>query len=126
MEFPKQLLYTKEHVWVELANGQVRVGITDFAQSQLNDVVFVELPQVGDAVKAAEKFAIVESVKSVSDIYGPFDGKVVEVNSKLADAPELINQDPYGEGWIAMLEAASPIRREDLLNAEDYEAVVAD
>ncbi|HYU40452.1 MAG TPA: glycine cleavage system protein GcvH, partial [Acidimicrobiia bacterium] len=100
MDFPEGLRYTKEHEWVALEGNRARVGITDYAQDALGDIVYVELPEVGRTVRAMEACAEVESTKSVSDIYTPVSGTVVEVNTTLADAPERINQSPYGDGWI--------------------------
>ena len=103
--YPSELRYSEDHEWLKLEEGnRARVGITDFAQKELGDVVFVELPEEGTALNAGESFAVVESVKAVSDIYAPVSGKVVEVNDALNDSPELINEDPYGEGWIAIID----------------------
>lgn len=122
--YPVELKYTEEHEWVRVEGNVARVGITDFAQKELGDVVFVELPGVGDSIKAAESLGVVESVKAVSDIYSPVSGQIVKVNEKLEDSPELINQDPYGEGWIAEIEVEDPKELEGLLTAEEYQAIV--
>ncbi|MFO7310764.1 MAG: glycine cleavage system protein GcvH [Bacillota bacterium] len=122
--YPEDLRYSKEHEWVRQEGNRVRVGITYYAQHELGDVVFVDLPQEGSIFQAGEAFAVVESVKAVSDIYAPVSGRVVEVNRELADRPELINQDPYGAGWIAVLEMENPAELEDLLDAEAYRALV--
>ncbi|MGI6558923.1 MAG: glycine cleavage system protein GcvH [Limnochordia bacterium] len=122
--YPAELKYTEEHEWVRVEGNVARVGITDFAQKELGDVVFVELPGVGDSIKAAESLGVVESVKAVSDIYSPVSGQIVKVNEKLEDSPELINQDPYGEGWIAEIEVEDPKELEGLLTAEEYQAIV--
>lgn len=106
MKFPEHLQYSKEHEWVRREGNRAVVGISDYAQSQLGDIVFVELPAVGAAVTVGKRFSVVESVKAVSDIYAPLSGRIIEVNSALDDAPEKVNQDPYGEGWIAVIEIA--------------------
>lgn len=123
--YPVELRYTKEHEWVKIEEGnKVRVGITDFAQSELGDVVFVELPDLDLEVEAGDNLAVVESVKAVSDIYAPISGIVLEVNDKLSDSPELVNQDPYGKGWIAVLEIQDASQIGALLTAEQYEAYI--
>lgn len=124
-EVKQKLKYSKEHEWVEvLENNRVRVGITDFAQHSLGDIVFVELPEVDDEVSANSTFGSVESVKAVSDIYTPLSGKVVEVNTALEDAPESINDDPYNAGWIVVIELSDPAELDQLLTAEEYEAFI--
>lgn len=125
MNIPQNLKYSKEHEWVKIEGSRVTIGISDFAQSQLGDVVFVELPELDKTVKAGAGFAVVESVKAVSDIYAPLSGCVVEVNEKLSDAPETVNQDPYGEGWIAVLEISDAAELDALLDAAGYEAFLA-
>jgi glycine cleavage system H protein len=120
---PEDLQYTKSHEWVRSQDGTVTIGITDHAQEELGDVVFVELPDVGSTIEAGDSFGTVESVKAVSDLYTPVGGEVVEVNSSLEDAPEKINDDPYGEGWIVKL---STSEEGDLLSPEEYEKVVED
>jgi len=119
-ELPGDLRYTAEHEWVRIDGDQVRIGITDFAQDQLGDVVFVALPEVGAAVSAGASFAEIESTKSVSDIYAPVSGRVLAVNAALADRPEAINRDPYGEGWICELSVADPTELDALLDAAAY------
>lgn len=106
-ENPKDLKYSKEHEWIRQEGNTGVVGITHFAQDQLGDVVFVELPEVGRVLKAGEQFGVVESVKTVSDLYSPANGKVVAINEKLADKPEVVNTDPYGEGWMIKMEVES-------------------
>ena len=125
MNIPQNLKYSKEHEWVKLEGTRATIGITDFAQSQLGDVVFVEVPEIDKKVKAGDGLAVVESVKAVSDIYAPLAGSVVEINENLGDAPEAVNQDPYGEGWIAVLEIADETELEGLLDAAAYAAFVA-
>ena len=124
MNTPDNLKYAASHEWARLeADGSVTIGITDHAQEALGDIVFLELPAVGRVVKAGEECAVVESVKAASDVYSPLDGVIVEVNEALADNPELINQDPYGEGWIFRIKTASTL--DALLDAAAYEAVAA-
>ena len=120
MNVPEDLRYSKDHEWARLEGGRVRVGITDYAQDALGDVVFVQLPEVGATVKVGESFSEVESTKSVSDIYAPVAGTIVEVNADLADAPERLNEDPYGDGWICVIEPADAGRLESLLDADAY------
>ncbi|HET6658895.1 MAG TPA: glycine cleavage system protein GcvH [Rubrobacter sp.] len=121
MTIPEDLQYTKSHEWVLIEGDTVTIGITDHAQDELGDVVFVELPDEGATFDAGESFGTVESVKAVSDLYTPVGGEVVEVNSTLEDAPENINEDPYGEGWIVKLRTTDEA---DLLSPEEYEKVV--
>ena len=121
MAVPEDLQYTKSHEWVRTQDDTVTIGITDHAQEELGDVVFVELPDVGATIAAGDSFGTVESVKAVSDLYTPVGGEVVEVNSSLEDAPEKINDDPYGEGWIVKLGTSEVA---DLLSPEEYEKVV--
>jgi glycine cleavage system H protein len=121
MEFPDELRYTKEHEWARSDGNRVVVGITDFAQEELGDVVFVELPEAGTEVEANGTFGVVESVKAVSDLYSPVSGTVVEVNTALEDRPELVNQSPYGEGWMIVIELSAPEELEQLLSAQAYQ-----
>jgi glycine cleavage system H protein len=123
LNIPEDLQYTKSHEWVRIEGDTVTIGITDHAQDELGDVVFVELPEEGATFDAGESFGTVESVKAVSDLYAPVGGEVVEVNSTLEDAPENINEDPYGEGWIVKLRITD---EPDLLSPEGYEKVVAE
>ena len=125
MEFPDDLRYTKEHEWVrEEGSGRVRVGITDYAQDALGDVVYVDVPQTGNEVTASQPFSEVESTKSVSDVYAPVNGTVVERNSQLEDRPELVNEQPYGEGWLVVLEMSEPPQLEGLMDAAAYRGFV--
>lgn len=126
MNVPDDLRYSADHEWARLEDGRVRIGITDYAQDALGDVVYVEVPEVGAAVAAHDKLSEVESTKSVSDIFAPVAGTVVEVNADLADAPERLNEDPYGEGWICVIEPASPDAVAELLDADAYRALIAD
>jgi len=123
MEIPKGLLYTKEHEWVLVEDNLAVVGITDYAQSELGDIVFVELPEVGDEVEAAESFGTVEAVKTVSELFSPVTGTVEEVNEALADSPDLVNKDPYGDGWMIKVKYTE-IPEEDLLSAAEYEKMI--
>jgi glycine cleavage system H protein len=126
MNVPEDLRYTSDHEWVRLEGGQVRVGITDYAQDALGDVVFVQLPAPGAAVQAGESFAEVESTKSVSDVYAPVVGTVVEVNAELADSPQKLNEDPYGEGWLCLIQPEDPNALSSLLDAEGYRKLIED
>ncbi len=124
---PRDLHYTKSHEWVrQLANGQLEVGITDHAQGALGDLVFVDVPVAGTRVAAGQACAVVESVKAASDIYSPLDGVVIASNSALAERPELLNQDPYGEGWLMRIELASGAAAPVLLDAAAYATLLAD
>ena len=124
MEFPDDLKYTREHEWARSRDGKIVVGITDFAQDQLGDIVYVELPDVGDPVKKGESFGVVESTKAVSELFAPVSGKVVEVNDPLSDAPETINEDPYEEGWMIAIEPSDPKELESLMDAKAYRTFV--
>ena len=125
MNIPAELRYTSDHEWARLDDGTIRIGITDFAQDALGDVVFVQLPEPGSTVEAGATFSEVESTKSVSDIYAPVAGEVVEVNSALVDAPQRVNEDPYGEGWICVLAPTDPAAFDGLLDADAYKALVS-
>jgi len=125
MEFPMNLRYTKEHEWARQEGNRVVVGITDYAQKELGDVVFVELPEVGTTIAAMDTFGVVESVKAVSDLYAPVSGIVVEANTVLEDQPELVNASPYGQGWMVVIEATRSEELQPLLTAADYQAYVA-
>lgn len=124
MNVPADRKYTRSHEWAKQEDGRVVVGISDFAQESLGDVVFVETPEVGREVQAGEAVAVVESVKTASDIYAPVSGKVVDVNEALADEPELVNGDPYGAGWIFKLEPSDPAEMGALLGPDDYTKVI--
>lgn len=124
MEYPDDVRYTKEHEWARAENGRVRVGITDYAQDALGDVVYVDLPEIGSTVAAAQAFGEVESTKSVSDVFSPIDGTIVERNPLLEDRPELVNEHPYGDGWLVLLDPADPAAVEALLDAGAYRAFV--
>jgi glycine cleavage system H protein len=124
MNVPEDLRYSSDHEWARLEGGRVRVGITDYAQDALGDVVFVQLPEVGAAVAIGGSFGEVESTKSVSDLYAPLAGVVVEVNADLVDHPERLNDDPYGDGWVCVIEPADPGQFEQLLDAAAYRTLV--
>lgn len=124
MNFPDDLRYTREHEWARRKGTQVVVGITEYAQDQLGDVVYLELPEVGAAVKRGESFGVVESTKAVSELFAPVSGTVVEVNSPLSDAPESINEDPYEEGWMIAIEPSSPQELDELMDPKAYQAFV--
>jgi len=123
--YPAELKYSKEHEWVKMEGTRGRIGLTHHAQSALGDVVFVEVPKVGRAVKQMEAFGVVESVKAVSDVYSPVSGAVVEVNAALETKPELVNKDCYGAGWIVVVEMANPKELDALMDAKAYEAFLA-
>jgi len=120
MELPEDLKYTREHEWVAIDGSVATIGITDHAQEQLGDVVFVELPSVGDRVEKADAFGVVESTKAVSDVYAPLSGEVAEVNDDLPDNPELINEDPYGDGWMVKITLGDNAGLDDLMTADEY------
>jgi glycine cleavage system H protein len=125
MQFPENLKYTKEHEWVRVENDSIGVvGITDYAQSELGDIVYVELPQIGKQVKQLEPFGTIEAVKAVSDLFSPLSGEVIEVNEKLKDSPDLINKDPYSEGWIIKIKISDLSELNNLLSAEDYKKLI--
>ena len=126
MEFPAGLRYTKEHEWIRVEGNQAYVGITDYAQQELGDVVYVELPEAEGAVRYMEPFGVVESVKAASDIFSPLTGEITQENEALADSPELVNRDPYGDGWMFRLAPADSADLEQLLGADDYGEVGED
>jgi glycine cleavage system H protein len=124
MSTPKELRYSEEHEWVKTEGNTVRIGITHFAQSELGDIVFVELPEVGDTVTADEPFGSVESVKTVSELYAPVSGKVVEVNEDLNDNPEYVNESPYEKAWMIVVEPTDASEVDNLMTAEQYEEMI--
>ncbi|KOP78093.1 glycine cleavage system protein H [Lysinibacillus sp. FJAT-14745] len=126
MSTPKDLRYSEEHEWVKLEDGKVRIGISHFAQSELGDIVFVELPQVGDEIKTDDPFGSVESVKTVSELYAPISGTVVEVNADLEDSPEFVNESPYEKAWMIVVEPADVSEIEKLMTAEQYDEMIAE
>ncbi len=125
MEVPPGLKYSKEHEWVANEEATATVGITDYAQEQLGEIVFVELPAVGDTISKDDPFGVIESVKAASDIYAPVSGTVVEVNEDLPESPEVINEDPYGDGWLIKVRISDPDELDDLMDGHEYEELVA-
>ena len=124
MNIPEDLIYTEEHEWVRIAEENAIVGITDFAQSQLGDIIFLELPDVADKIIAGEPFGEIEAVKTVSELYAPVDGIVIEVNNNLEDFPEKVNQDCYGDGWIIKIKPENKIDKKDLLDYKQYSNII--
>jgi glycine cleavage system H protein len=124
MNIPEELKYTKDHEWLKIEGDEAFVGITDFAQKELGDIVFVEVETVDETLDKEEVFGTIEAVKTVSDLLLPIDGEIVEFNEKLEDTPELINNDPYGEGWIIKIKITDSGQVDDLLNAPDYKALI--
>ena len=120
MDIRENLLYTKEHEWIKIEGNLGTIGVSDYAQSSLGDVTFVELPKIGNEIKQFEPFASVESVKAVSDIYAPMSGKIIKINEKLSTSPELINQSPYEKGWIAVIEISDEKEKENLMPYSEY------
>ena len=120
MEIKSDLLYTEEHEWIKVEDNIATIGITDYAQSELGDIVFIELPSVGDEAVQTEPFGTIEAVKAVSDLYAPLSGKITDVNTKLEDTPELINQDPYSDGWMVKIELSDKSEVDSLLSPDDY------
>jgi len=126
MNIPEDLLYTSDHEWIRVQEEEITIGITEFAQEQLGDVVYVELPEEGDEIEAEDAFGSVESVKAVSEIYSPISGKVIEINDLLEDSPEKVNTDPYGDGWMVQLEASDTSALEGLMSPEEYQEYLAE
>jgi glycine cleavage system H protein len=124
MNVPEDLRYSKDHEWARREGDQVRIGVTDYAQDALGDVVFVQVPDVGTAVALGDSFSEVESTKSVSDIYAPVTGTIVEVNAELSDAPQRLNEDPYGEGWLCVISLDDPAQLDELMDAAAYRALI--
>ncbi len=124
MVSPSELKYTKDHEWVRVEGDTGTIGITDYAQDQLGDIVFVELPAAGTAIAAAEKFGEIESVKAVSELFAPVSGEVTEANDSLADSPESVNDDPYGDGWMVKVRFSDAAELDGLMSADEYEAFI--
>jgi glycine cleavage system H protein len=124
MDIPSELRYSTDHEWARVEDGRVRVGITDYAQDALGDVVYVDVPEVGTKVTRGESCAEVDSTKSVSEIYAPISGKIAEINGDLADNPQRLNEDPYGEGWMFVIEPSDDAQLGELLDAEGYRALI--
>jgi glycine cleavage system H protein len=124
MNVPKDLMYTNDHEWTKFDNNVVTIGITDFAQGELGDIIFVELPEVGKEIEKDEAFGTIEAVKTVSDLVSPVTGKVVEINDEIEDSPELVNEDCYGKGWFVKIELDDLSAKVELLSAEDYQGII--
>lgn len=124
MNFPANLKYTKDHEWIRVEGSEAFIGITDFAQSELGEIVYVDITSEGETLDAGSVFGSIEAVKTVSDMYMPVDGEVLEVNSELEDAPELVNEDPYGKGWIIKINVTNPEQVDGLLSADQYKALI--
>ena len=124
MTFPEDLKYSKEHEWVRVKGNVATVGVTDYAQDQLGEIVFVELPNEGEEFAKGEAFGVVESVKSVNDVYVPVSGKIMEINDPVVDSPEIVNEDPYSEGWLVKIEMSDPKDLKDLMTVTQYEAYI--
>jgi glycine cleavage system H protein len=125
MKYPTDFRYTKEHEWVKIKGDTALIGITDFAQSELGDIVYVEMPELESEIEQMSEFGVVESVKTVSNLYSPVTGIVKKINKKLADSPDLVNSDPYGDGWMIEVKCADMNELDDLLSAEEYEEIVS-
>jgi glycine cleavage system H protein len=124
MEFDASCMYDKEHEWIRVEGDEGVIGISDYAQDQLSDVVYVELPEVGETLEKGDVFAVVESVKAASDVYMPVSGEIIEINDELEDTPELVNQDPYGEAWFVRISINDPAELDNLMDADAYQAFV--
>ena len=124
MSLPADLKYTKEHEWTRIEGNIATIGVTDFAQSELGDIAWLEMPEIGDETKIGETFGTIEAVKTVEDLYAPISGKIIEINSELLDSPELVNDDPYGRGWIVKLEISDEAEIAKLLSADDYAGLI--
>ena len=125
MNFPEDLLYSASHEWVKISGDEAVVGISDYAQSELGDIIFVETPEVGRKIQAGQPFGSIEAVKTVSDLYGPLTGEITAVNAKLTDTPEVINSDPYGEGWIIKMKITDASAKANLLTVQKYKETTA-
>ncbi len=125
MNFPEDLLYSASHEWVKISGDEALVGISDYAQSELGDIIFVETPEIGRKIQAGQPFGSIEAVKTVSDLYGPLTGEVTAVNPKLTDSPEVINSDPYGEGWIIKMKITDASAKVNLLTVQKYKETTA-
>ncbi len=121
MNIPRDLRYTSSHEWVRVRGRVATVGITDYAQAELSDLTFIELPAVDDEVSVSDEVAVVESVKAASDVYAPVSGRVTEINTRVVEQPDIVNRDPYGEGWLFKIEMSDPSEIEDLMDADQYE-----
>ena len=124
MKNPNHLFYTKEHEWADIKDNEIVIGITDYAQGQLGDVIFIEFPEVGQEMNAGDVFGEVEAVKTVSELYAPVSGTITEVNEKLENNPDLVNKDPYGDGWLIKVTPKNPDERDELMNSISYDEFV--
>ena len=124
MNLPEDVKYSKEHEWVKVSGNIATIGISDYAQDQLGEIVFVELPDEGEEFEKDDAFGVVESVKSVNDVYAPLTGRIVELNDPVVDSPEIVNEDPYGEGWLVKIEIKDPKELGELMTAKQYEAYI--
>ncbi len=124
MNVPKDLMYSKDHEWAKFDNNEVTVGISDFAQSELGDIIFVELPEIGREIEKDEPYGTIEAVKTVTDLLAPVTGKIIEINEEIEDSPEFVNEDCYGKGWFIKIEIDNLSEKDKLLNAEDYQAII--
>jgi glycine cleavage system H protein len=124
MNVPKDLMYTKDHEWAKFDNNEVTIGLTDFAQGELGDIIFVELPEIGREIEKNEAFGTIEAVKTVTDLLAPVAGKVIEINDEIEDSPEFVNEDCYGKGWFVKIEIEDLSEKDKLLSAEDYQAII--
>src|SRR3954451_17779696 len=125
MSIPKELRYSEDHEWIKVEGNKARIGITAFAQSELGDIVFMELPEVGDEITLGESFGSVESVKTVSELNAPISGKIVEINEELGDEPQFVNESPYEKGWMIVVELSDESQIDNLLSADKYEAMIS-
>ena len=125
MILPNHLLYTKEHEWIEFKNDLAIVGITDYAQSQLGDVIFVEFPEIGANLDIGSSFGEIEAVKTVSDLFAPISGNVISINDEIEDTPDLVNTDPYGEGWLIKMSPTKNEQKEELMDADEYKKFIS-
>ena len=126
MNIPQDLIYSKEHEWCRVEGDVVVIGVTDFAQGELGDVVFLELPEVGDTVTTGEEFGTIEAVKAVAELFAPVNGEVIEVNAGVIDSPETVNEDPYGNGWMIKISMSDPAELDDLMDSSAYEAMIGE
>jgi glycine cleavage system H protein len=124
MNVPKDLMYSKDHEWAKFDNNEVLVGISDFAQSELGDIIFVELPEIGREIEKDEPYGTIEAVKTVTDLLAPVTGKIIEINEEIEDSPEFVNEDCYGKGWFIKIEIDNLSEKDKLLNAKDYQAII--
>jgi|TARA_B100001079_G_scaffold239627_1_gene223999 glycine cleavage system H protein len=125
VKIPKDLVYTKEHEWIRINDNILTIGITDFAQGELGDIIFVEFPEIGEEFQKEDPFGTIEAVKTVADIFAPVQGKIIEINHDIENSPEVINADPYGEGWLMKIEITEHMVSDGLLSPEDYELLLS-